>query len=348
MKGTGKDLGKDFFFIIGRPRSGTTMMRMLFDAHPNTLVPPESPVILRLYIRHRRVKKWTKPKLEKFYHDLLNMRKFNLWEIDCEKLKTDLLALPENTTLQEIFQLVYSSYQSVFDKKEIKILGDKNPAYSLFLKKILKIYPNAKIIYITRDYRDHILSMIRVQLLVPSVFLFAYRYKISARRILKLKNKKAEQFYTLKYEDFVRNPEPYLKEMCAFINIDYQPEMLNYHEKEKEVKEKYPKEKFDLFFGNLFHPINPNKVDGWKTKMSEKDIKKADTIVGKYAEILGYERKYKGSYLFIKLDFTLHLIKMSLMHLIIFLIRKTPVKIKKFLGLENQQLIKIFTNLNWK
>ncbi|HAH58404.1 MAG TPA: hypothetical protein DCL86_09670, partial [Bacteroidales bacterium] len=27
------------FFIIGRPRSGTTLLRMLFEAHPQVIIP---------------------------------------------------------------------------------------------------------------------------------------------------------------------------------------------------------------------------------------------------------------------------------------------------------------------
>ena len=31
------------FFIVGSPRSGTTMLRTIFDAHPNVSIPLENP-----------------------------------------------------------------------------------------------------------------------------------------------------------------------------------------------------------------------------------------------------------------------------------------------------------------
>ena len=37
--GKGKKIG--FFFIIGRARSGTTLLRSMFDAHPNVILPDE-------------------------------------------------------------------------------------------------------------------------------------------------------------------------------------------------------------------------------------------------------------------------------------------------------------------
>jgi hypothetical protein len=32
-----------FFFIIGRSRSGTTLLMTMYDAHPNVIIPFESP-----------------------------------------------------------------------------------------------------------------------------------------------------------------------------------------------------------------------------------------------------------------------------------------------------------------
>ncbi|WP_103919423.1 sulfotransferase [Candidatus Venteria ishoeyi] len=46
-----------FFFIIGRPRSGTTLLQSILDAHPNILIPGESPLIMRLYMRYGHLKK---------------------------------------------------------------------------------------------------------------------------------------------------------------------------------------------------------------------------------------------------------------------------------------------------
>lgn len=38
-----------FIFIVGRPRSGTTLLRTLYDAHPNVNIPPECQFVVNLY-----------------------------------------------------------------------------------------------------------------------------------------------------------------------------------------------------------------------------------------------------------------------------------------------------------
>ena len=115
------------FFIIARPRSGTTLLRTLFDRHSNVIIPLESPFMLRYYWKYRNVKNWTKENILAFYEDItsedepdyLNIRK---WTIDLEQLKKDLLAMEGEATYAELCRVVNASYQSLFPKGEIKIV----------------------------------------------------------------------------------------------------------------------------------------------------------------------------------------------------------------------------------
>ncbi len=61
-----KQKGIPIFFVVGRPRSGTTLLRTLFDAHPNVLVPPECQFIINLYPKYGKVTNWSKKNLESF------------------------------------------------------------------------------------------------------------------------------------------------------------------------------------------------------------------------------------------------------------------------------------------
>ena len=58
------------FFIIGRPRSGTTLLRVLFEAHPHVLIPPESPFIISLYKKYGKVTTWDDRVIREFCEDL--------------------------------------------------------------------------------------------------------------------------------------------------------------------------------------------------------------------------------------------------------------------------------------
>jgi hypothetical protein len=117
----------ELFFIIGRPRSGTTLLRFLFEAHPQVLVPPESPFILNLYRKYRKVTHWDPSVIREFCDDVYRQRYFDKWLTDKEHLYQKLLEKEGKSTFQEMVRQVCRAYTSVFEKKEIQWIGDKNP-----------------------------------------------------------------------------------------------------------------------------------------------------------------------------------------------------------------------------
>ena len=74
------------FFIIGRPRSGTTLLRILFEAHPHVIIPPESPFIISLYKKYGKVTSWDEKLIKEFCDDLFRQRYFDKWLIEKEVL----------------------------------------------------------------------------------------------------------------------------------------------------------------------------------------------------------------------------------------------------------------------
>lgn len=319
-----------FFFIIGRPRSGTTLLRTLFDAHPNVSIPIESPLIMANYVKYNKIENWTKEDILSFYNDVLKTRKFDKWTIDRDKLKTELLNCDGKVSYFDLCKIVYVNYISFYEKKEIGLIGDKNPLYSIKVDRLLKLFPDAKYLHITRDYRDHILSMKRTQLFNSAIHILAYRWKYSAKMIFKLKNKFPNSIYTIRYEDLVENTAEELKTICKFLNIKYESSVLDFHKiKDKIMKVYENDEGMQRFHGNLYEPIDPKRLYLWKNKMTEKDIKIADMVIGKFAEKSGYERKYKNLDFFLFLKLIPGLFYQRLIYFQTYLLKKMPYFIRK-------------------
>jgi hypothetical protein len=215
-----------------------------------------------------------------------------------------LLHMKEHTDFSTICKTSYLYVKSIFDKAQAKIIGDKNPRYSFFIKNLLKIFPEAKFIHITRDYRDSTLSFYKVKGIrteKKNAAFLAYRWKYYNKQIIKFKNKNPDRFFTLKYEDLINFPEKKLREICNFLNVAYFPTMLDYHIKIKEYYNISSRE-FKAIHSGLREPIDNKIIELWKSLMKESDIKQSDMVAGRTAEILGYERKYKGKYLLLKLS----------------------------------------------
>lgn len=286
-----------FFFIIGRPRSGTTLLRTLFDAHPNIIVPHEFPIIIDLSYKYAKIINWDSNILKSFYTDLFDVKKIEFNVINKEELYNDLLKAEGAKKYSDIIKILFSNIKSDFNKKNILCFGDKNPYYSMYVKELSKIFPDAKFIHIIRDYRDQILSMIKKGLYdIPSVSILSYQWKRSLRMIRKVKRKSPEKFYTVTYEEFVKNPESFLKEMYDFINIPFDESVLNYYKNEELYKTAEKHVQIKGIQDNIFNPINTKRLNAWRTELDVKSIKIADITVGKYAEMYGYDRIYKKKF----------------------------------------------------
>lgn len=336
-----------FFFIIGRPRSGTTLLRLLFEAHPNLLIPPESPFIIILYKKYGKITDWNEAVINEFIDDLFNTRYFTKWLISREEIYSRLIAVQGENTFQSIVLEVYKAYKSVYPKKEITMIGDKNPMYSLYAHRIHQLFPQSKIIHITRDYRDNYLSLTNVNFEVPIVPIVIYRWKYALKRMWKLKKAHPELIYSVKYEDLVADPEKHCRLMCDFLGIEFDPNVLSFYQKKDEAEKLYAgDEGVNRIHQSLFNPISTDKVNKWQTDMTPRQIKVADLVMGKTAEKAGYQRMYPKANPFLYLWISPSLIYASLMYRMIMLGDHLPHGMRNSLNKTLGIFLKAYWQLN--
>lgn len=290
-----------FFFVVGRPRSGTTLLRTLFDAHPNTSVPPESQFIINLYPKYGKITNWTETNILSFYDELISQWLFDTWTVDLKELKKALLSYQGKYSYGTICKVVYSKYNSLFEKRELMFFGDKNPGYAIYSKLLLKIFPEAKFIHITRDYRDNFVSIKNVDFELPIPSLVVQKWKYFFKKFKKDSALKPDSYYIIKYEDLAKEPETQMKNLCEFIGINFDDSIFNFPEKKDEILRIYPPGYIHNYHSSLLKKINTNSIGVWKNKLSSRQVKLMDATAGKTAEQAGYERKYKRFKLWISL-----------------------------------------------
>ncbi len=333
-----------FFFVIGRARSGTTLLRCIFDAHPQIIFPLECAYIVHLHRKYGKVKFWDEENITSFYHDVIKYPKFNLWTIDHKRLLEYLMLQKGENTYSTMCKTVYFSFDSLFQKTEIRLLGDKNPSYSRQTKKLTVLFPEARFIHLVRDYRSNIISMIQAGFETAIYSSLAYRWKFVNMQVEKQKKTHPGRFYTLRYEDFVRQPERYLKEMCLFLGLEYSPEMMHYRDKMDEMLAIYPKELIYLHHKSLLNPINADNIDAWKNILTERQIKTADAVAGKFAENYGYIRMFKKQNFLFRLSCLPGMIYGRLLYTFMAVVHSLPLNLQmKIMAL----LAKIFRH-DWK
>lgn len=283
-----------FFFIIGRPRSGTTLLRTLLDAHPNCNVPPEYPVITDIFHRFGAKSLWNASKSALFYNAFRKPQLFDFWKyeylnIQEQSLKNDLDSIPDNTPIIEILKLFYLHSASAFPKEEIRLLGDKNPVYALYTSMLMRWFPEAKFVFITRDYRDNFVSMRKFEFEAPNIAIQAYRWKYISRMMLRLEKNYPGRIYRIRHEDLASEPEATLQPLLQFLGLPWDNSILQFHEKAEKVAGQTGKDVFMKYHSSLMNPVNSDNVGLWRKVLTQKEIRIADYITRKIAPRMGYE-----------------------------------------------------------
>jgi len=222
------------FFILGRTRSGTTMLRSMFDAHPNVTIPPEFPVLAS--VKSLKHKEWNVQTIDQFVGLAEANRKFANMALTPDEIKEALLAeLNKNNflSLNLAVKITNSLYKSAFQKEIVMAIGDKNPLYSLYPHKIRQFFPDAKFIFLRRHLFSVVDSVRKTNFELHWPAVIALKWKKAWKRALREIKKHPDLCVCARYEDIVSDPEAELKQLCDFIGIPFQAQMLAFNDPEK-------------------------------------------------------------------------------------------------------------------
>lgn len=141
-------------FIVGSQRSGTTMLRLMLNAHPHIAIPFESGFITRIYHDLEKVGDLNQINNLKLLLDKIAANKFV--EQGGLIVNREKILEQHPKSYADLIGLIYQMYA----QKNGKIRwGDKEPAYVIDIDILYKIFPNLKVIHLVRDGRDVALSL---------------------------------------------------------------------------------------------------------------------------------------------------------------------------------------------
>ena len=262
------------FFILGFGRSGTTLLASMLSMNQNIYIPPE---LKGLY---------TFPKIIKYYGDLSKEFNMNLFINDFSMLhqmkifdmKLDTKSFKNKLQEKGINNrnIVECFYETILEQSDKKRIGDKTIRHTLYLPMIHELFPNAKIIHLMRDGRDCALSHRKISP-VYNVYLAATRWKKLNEVLLDFGEKNKERYFFIKYEEFIRQPEDILRNVCSFLDEPYSEDLLNYSESG------YAKDNVKYMskqHSNLESNIIKNNVNKWIKGLSENEKKIFESIAG--------------------------------------------------------------------
>lgn len=258
-QGRARDVaGSGPIFVVGPQRSGTTLVRLLLDSHPDVAIGPETGLMLQVEPFHAPYgTSGTAP----WYASLG-------WE------RTEVEAVL-GQTLDRMFARFAAEHGA-------SRWGEKTPLHRYHIPDLARMFPQASFIAVIRHPGAVAVSRGKWgygDLETVRDWLLTLRHLLRARGMLG-----ADRVHVMRYEALLAEPEATVGRLCAFLGLDAHPDMLRHH-----VVQANRDEPAETDGGTVATaPLDSTRVDAWSRARDEEEIARIAGWTGPVLAALGY------------------------------------------------------------
>jgi protein-tyrosine sulfotransferase len=244
-------------FIIGAPRSGTTLLEAILAVHPN---------------------------FSSLHKELAIFSFRNIFEL--ERLAFSITETATTTALfqksADIVEFYDKLAESVLSIQGGKRFLEKTPQNVLHLAFLRNSFPNAQFINIVRDGRDCYCSAQDNPYVIQSKSV--ERYAKYWRRCVESRIAFGHDpnIIDIRYEELTSDAVGVTKNLMHFLGEEFLPEQLQTSHYSQHNASKVP------FFQKLTCPIDTSSHNQWQTELTKREIKTFERIAGSHLVQLGY------------------------------------------------------------
>jgi hypothetical protein len=276
-------------FVVGVGRSGTTLLRLMLDAHPQLAIPPETHFVPALIEQGR---------VQDPAGEILAARGWDDFGLDPGLLRNRVAGL-ERPDPAAALRAFYGLYAESRGKPR---WGDKTPIYVKHMRAIAGTLEEARFVHLIRDGRDVALSrrargMGAGKPMADTAERWKRRIEDARRQARRLRGRYLE----LRYEDLVAEPEPALRRICELVELEFDPAMLSHHSEAGErlaelgdLSSAGGRRARDADERQAAHalasqPPTSARTGAWRERMPEADRLEFERVAGGLLAELGYD-----------------------------------------------------------
>lgn len=245
-----------FIEIVGCPRSGTTLIRNMLNAHPEIFIFPESQFINKIW-GSRRLVNYKKDRLK-----VLQVIAMKAFDPAIQRAKRELFSKAGGIegTFDEYFR-EYVDFVQRYNFEKKSYVGDKTPRHALFLREIAdNTGLGLRIFVIARDSRAVVASL-KFKGAVKKVEQGAAIWNFFTDHIIRLcADFEENEMLLVRYEDVVSDPRSNALKLSEFLGLEYSDQMLDVRDSNSS-------------YGNEQRQgIYKDSLNLWTNKLTDKEI----------------------------------------------------------------------------
>ena len=289
-------------FVVGVSRSGTTLLRLMLDAHPDLTIPAEThfvPMVANEVDRAVEEGASTEVIRERALEKMTGHPRWGDFRLD----EADVRARMERHDPLTAGDAIRSFYEACAAVEGKPRWGDKSPPYTYKAGRIQKALPEAHFIHIIRDGRDVALSLGEVSWGPDDITVAAEKWVSELRKARKrARNLMRGTYVEIRYEDLVTDPEVILRKVAEFVDLPWDEAMLEYPQRAAErMRGEMERTLKPLGGGTITseertrqHQLvlekpSASRAGRWRTEMSPENRQAFEDVAGGLLKKLGYE-----------------------------------------------------------
>ena len=262
------------FFIVGCPRSGTTMVQQALNRHSQIAIPPETKYFFSFFGHPRRCQ-------------ARHVQRLNA-DLDI-RLPTPARRVRSVADGRDYYELMARQYVRRLNKKGVTAFGEKTPEHTGLLPNVRRLFPDAKILVLYRDGRDVAQSLTQVPWMSTNLYVnFAvwlyYQWVVRAER-----QGAGPNVHFARYEDIVAAPEKQLTRILHFLGLPYERAVVEGHGNREGVPERELAWK-----GRALERISRERVGVFRRELTDDQIGVLERLGRDTLSELGYPLVTEG------------------------------------------------------
>ncbi|MBV8976736.1 MAG: sulfotransferase [Alphaproteobacteria bacterium] len=279
-------------FIVGIGRSGTTLLRLMLDAHRDLAIPGETHFLLPL--ARERVRPRSP---EEFVALATQSQSWDNLTISAESFA----AIVDTVQPFTVAGGVRAFYRLYAARRGKNRWGDKTGVYLRAMDGIEKLLPEAHFLHLIRDGRDNALSFQGLWFGPGDDIEEQARFWVDGIRQARALGETLKHYKEVRFEALVTSPRETLNDICGWLKLKFDPAMLAHETAAAERLAEYRKpfgssestpadmETFRAIYSRAASPTDPARVARWKSEMKPDDRKRYEAIARPLLAELGYE-----------------------------------------------------------
>jgi Sulfotransferase family len=280
-----------YVFIVGCPRSGTTLLSRIANAHRELAIVHESRWIARLYEQRRGLTPDGRV-TPKIALRLRQPRSAVPFDVDADAMAA-FVARYDGAPFVELVTALFDEFARRHQKP---LAGDKSPGYVRYLALLHEMWPRARFVHIVRDGRDVFLSVRDWGKGAARFSTYANEPALTVARwwewYVRLGREAGallgpDRYHELSYESLVAQPDLQVARLCDFLGLPVDDRMLRFHEGRQRDDPRLDAKK-------AWRPVATG-LRAWRDQMALEDVARFEAIAGDLLVELGYPLATDGS-----------------------------------------------------